>query len=77
MSTLNRIKPELYPRVPDSPNNNGTRKIWGEKLRVWFIPKKVGLNLSGVTSASNASPTPSSPKDAKPKTTHGIAKSEV
>jgi hypothetical protein len=37
----------------------------------------VGLCFSGVMSASNASPTASSPKDAKPKITHGIANSKV
>ncbi len=72
ISTLNNMKPELNPLVSANPNSTGTRKIWGEKLAVTLIPNMVTRCFSGVTSASRASPTASSPKDAKPKITHGI-----
>ena len=77
MSALNKMKPELKPYDGTRPNKTGTRKIEEEKLTVLFMPNIVALCFSGVTSASNASPTASSPNDAKPKITHGIANSKV
>src|SRR3972149_11437415 len=59
------------------PKSAGVRIMYGEKLRVRFMPKMVFLCFSGVKAASNASPTVSSPKAAKPKTMQGTTSSRV